>query len=111
MACRCYDSGYTRFKDSPAKLASWLSSTALEITGGTLPTNDILPALPQSSVALGTTSPQTGYSYPYYATVNGSKVTVKISINVGSVPEKAVKYTSADCGTGGRTLECTFATP
>ncbi|MBX3264683.1 MAG: hypothetical protein KIS78_11870 [Labilithrix sp.] len=113
MSCRCYDSPWTKFKDAPSSLDLWLSADTLEVLGGDVPDNAALSSpLPSASIALDANEPRTGAVAPYHATVTGgAEVTVRLSRTVGYVAEKYIKYTSADCGHGGRTLECTFRSP
>ncbi len=113
MACRCYDSPYTLFKDSPAEIDLVVTGTTVEVTGGTIPTNPMLTGVPERSIPLSSsaTPPQAGAVHPYTVTVNGNDVTVKLSMTTGYRPEKYIKYSSADCGYTGNTLECTFHRP
>ena len=113
MACECYDTPLQLFKDSPASLSLWRADATLEITGGTIPMNQVMPmvmpaVIPLSSIA---TPPQTGNQYPYVATVNGQNVHITVYETEGYIPESYIKYTDADCGYSGNTLDCTFQAP
>ncbi|MBX3217002.1 MAG: hypothetical protein KF850_33525 [Labilithrix sp.] len=112
MSCRCYDSPWTQFKDAPSSLDLWLSADALEVLGGEVPDNASMSSLPSALIALDANDPRTGAVSPYHATVAaGGEITVRLTRTAGYVPEKYIKYSSADCGHGGRTLDCTFRSP
>lgn len=112
MSCSCYTSPYNRATNAPSHLDVRPSASSLAITGGEVPDNLYMPAPPAAVVALtGTPAAMTGAQPPYTVTVANGVTTIKLQYAAGYRPENFIKYTSADCGSEGEAISCTFHLP
>lgn len=113
MSCECYDSPSVLFSKSPSTLELSIGANSIGVVGGYIPPNkDMSPPRPATiTLSPPGTSPRTGSSGPYQASVTASTTTITVWMNEGYVPQSSVLYTSADCGYGGNELTCTFQAP
>lgn len=115
-SCHCNDrTSTTPLGTVPVKvtLERVGGQTQITIPALTLPQNKVLSSTPGATFLLsgGTPEQQTGGGGNFTASLYQSRLTVRIWKNVGAVPEKYVKSSSADCGYGGDDLQCEFTSP
>lgn len=112
MSCYCYESPYSAAKDAPSFLEVRTSPTSLEVVSGQIPPNLYLGGPPPAVIPLvASPTGATGAAGGYVVTVANGVTTVKLESTAGYQPEKYLKYSSADCGSNGQTVRCTFETP
>lgn len=112
MSCFCYVRAYNLATNAPSTLDVWVAGSVIEVLGGSVPQNLYMPVPTPATLAFtgdgGTGSVAAG---PYAATSSSGVTTIRLRASGGYVPERFVKYSSADCGSEGQELSCTFTLP
>lgn len=112
MSCFCYESPYSTAKDAPSFLDVRALPGSLEVLSGQIPSNLYVSSPPPAFIPLvSSPSGASGAAGGYAVSRANGKTTVTFESTSGYQPEKYIKYSSADCGSNGETVRCSFIQP